>query len=290
VNLSDPWAIFSEFRDRDPDLPLLVLIARLLRWKLHRLLRAEPIVRLHGVSRMKLRASPGEHGIQAAIFLFRDAYEPSVRAAIDHYVKEGDHVYDIGANLGLWSLRMLERVGPTGRVCAFEPMPETAERLAQNIKLSGHTNAIVRSHALGEAAQELTLYVPDDLGRSSLAAESEKDKQIKVMVSRLDDVWKAQGRPDIRFIKIDVEGAEPLVFRGATAFFKELRPVICCEINLEKLANMGFAPSDVTAPLLELGYQAWTWSDKRRRLVAATNVVEINETCDLVFVPQFELT
>jgi FkbM family methyltransferase len=290
LKIRDLWVGFSEFRNRDPDLPALVLFARLLTWKACRMVRAEPVVNLHGASRMRLRAAPGEHGIQAAIFLFRDSYEPSVRSAIDLYVNGGDHVYDIGANLGLWTLRMLERVGPEGSVCAFEPMPETAQRLAQNIRLSGHRNAIVCAHALGESDQQLTLYVPDDLGRSSLAAESDNDRQVSVEVARLDDVWQAQGRPDIRFIKIDVEGAEPLVFRGATEFLKTCRPVICCEVNLEKLANMGFAPSDVTAPLFALGYRALKWSQQQRQLIVAATADEIDETCDLVFAVSSELT
>ena len=276
-------AAFSELRKRDPDLPSLVLLSRIMLWKLHSMLRSKPVVRLHGSSRLKLHAAPGEHGIQAAIYLFRDAYEPSVRSAIDHFVQPGARVYDIGANLGLWTLRLLERVGPAGTVCAFEPMPDTAAMLRHNIELSGHNNAIVREQALSDATGELVLHVPDDIGRSSLAAESEGDRKVVVKTLVLDDVWQEQMRPAISFVKIDVEGAEPLVFRGAMKFLAARRPTICCEVNVGKLANMGFAPGDVTAPLLALGYEAWTWSDEQRQLVKHPNVSNITETCDLVF-------
>lgn len=273
---------FAELRRRDPAMSLPGLVGRMIMWKFHRLIRAEPVVPLHASSRMRLRATPTEHGIQAAIFLFRDAYEPSVRYAIDTYVKEGDKVYDIGANLGLWALRMLERVGPQGSVCAFEPNPETAQRLKQNIDLSGHVNAQIFAHALGSATDTLTLYVPDDVGRSSLAAEAETDRRIDVPVRRLDDVWNEQGRPHISFIKIDIEGAEPMVLRGASDFLQTVRPVICCEVNVEKLANMGRVPSDVTEPLFHLGYKALIWNETK---LAPMKYPVIKETCDLVFIP-----
>lgn len=279
-------ASFMELRQRDPDLSLRVLLWRIAVWKFHRIMRNEPLVPLHRRSLMKLNASPNEHGIQAAVFLFRDSYEPSVRHAIDMYVKEGDAVYDIGANLGLWTLRMLERVGTSGSVCAFEPNPETVVRLNRNIALSGHKNAQIQSHALGSENGNLTLYVPDDVGRSSLAAESEADRKIEVSVIPLDQVWSEQGRPHISFVKIDIEGAEPLAFRGATEFFKAAKPVICCEVNVEKLANMGFLPFDVTSQLLNLGYKALIWDETRKSLTPMPDPEDIRETCDLVFVPK----
>lgn len=275
----------SELRSRDPDLPLAVLLWRIVAWKLHRLRRNQPVVPLHSHSSMKLNAAPHEHGIQAAVFLFRDAYEPSVRHAIDTYVKEGDAVYDIGANLGLWTLRMLERVGESGSVCAFEPNPETAERLESNIALSGHKHAQIRALALGSENGTLTLYVPDDVGRSSLAAESDTDRKIDVPVRPLDDIWMEQGRPHISFVKMDIEGAEPLVFRGAREFFKASRPVVCCEVNVEKLRNMGFMPIDATHPLSDLGYRALIWNETQKSLVPMQNPEEIRVTCDLVFIP-----
>ena len=70
-----------------PEIPAYRLLLRLAAWKACKLARARPVVRVHARSRMRLDARPGEHGIRAGIFLYRDGYEPSVRNAIDRHRK-----------------------------------------------------------------------------------------------------------------------------------------------------------------------------------------------------------
>ena len=89
-----------ELRERSAEVPLHRLGARILLWKAYRMASARPVVPLHGRSRMRLQARPGEHGIRAGIFLLRDAYEPSVRHAIDPYDAARVH----GARLSLAEL------------------------------------------------------------------------------------------------------------------------------------------------------------------------------------------
>jgi len=274
-----------ELRERSAEVPLHRLGARILLWKAYRMASARPVVPLHGRSRMRLQARPGEHGIRAGIFLLRDAYEPSVRHAIDRFVKPGDRCYDIGANLGLWTLRMAERAGPTGRVDAFEPGPETAAALAEALELSGHASAHVHTTALVESEGRATLYVPDDVGRGALAPESERDGAVSVGVRRLDDVWETQGKPAVAFVKMDVEGAEPLVLRGGSAFLAATRPVVCCEINPPKLANMGFRAGDVLEPFARLGYAALAWDAPAAALVPVAMEGDPEAVRDLVLLP-----
>jgi Methyltransferase FkbM domain len=66
--------------------------------------------------------------------------EPHLQNAIRDYVAAGDTVYDIGANVGYVSLSLAKRVGPSGRVIAFEPVPRNAEAFRQNIEINGITN------------------------------------------------------------------------------------------------------------------------------------------------------
>ena len=254
---------YQSLRTQAPDLPAPQFWLRLANWQLGKALSLETTVPIHDRSRMRIRLSRDDHGIHSAIFLFRDHYEPSVRRAIDRFVTPGSICYDIGANLGLWTLRMAEAAGPTGAVHAFEPHPGNAAELSANATLSGFSTITVHGHGLGESESSAQLYIPDDPARASLAPEMAGDDQVAIRLRPLDALWEEQNRPEVAFVKMYVEGAEPLVLRGASRFFGTARPVICCEINPGKLAAMGFVPNDVLSPLLSWGYlpQIWTGTE-----------------------------
>jgi len=276
---------WNEMRELAPQVPLYRFLLRLAVWKACRLAKARPVVRLHSRSRMRLAATRQSPGIETAIFLFREAYEPSVADCIDRFVRPGTLCYDIGANVGLWALRMGERTGTAGRVFAFEPLSTSARALAANAALSGLANIEVMPFALGDTDGHATLHIPGDAGRSSLAPESPADAAERVRVRRLDDVWEEQRRPAVSFVKMDVEGAEPMILRGAQAFFTTVRPVTCCEINPGKLRNMGFEARDVLDAFASWDYRALTWSHAERRLVAYRPPEDPRHTQDLVFFP-----
>lgn len=276
-----------EMRVRDPALALHRLLGRVLAWRFLQMVGARPVVALHGRSRLQLEARRCERGIPGAIYIYRDGFEPSVRHAIDLYVKAGTCCYDIGANLGLWTLRMAERSGPEGRVHAFEPMSENLRLLRESLALSDATNTRVEPFALGHSEGLAELFVPEDVGRSSLAPESARDVRHQVRVRRLDEVWAEHGRPAVGFVKMDVEGAEPLVLAGGATFFASVRPVTCCELNPVKLRNMGKLPEDVLLPFARWGYDALTWDGAAQTWRAfEPRMVRADALYDLVMVPR----
>lgn len=259
MTVSEFVAGYRALRAYAPEMPQARFLLRLCGWKFGKVMALAPIVAIHARSRMRIRLNQDEHGIRSAIYLFRDRYEPSVRWAIDEFVKPGAVCFDIGANLGLWSLRMAEAAGPEGSMHAFEPHPGNAEELRGNARLSGLSTIRVHQHGLGAGETAAELFVPDDIGRASLARETAGDEAVAITLRSLDAVWDELGRPDVPFVKMDVEGAEPLVLRGGARFFATARPVICCEINPGKLANLGFVPDDVLAPLRGYGYVPRQW-------------------------------
>src|SRR6478735_3598872 len=127
--LGDYRRQLREISVQAPTIHMPLLLWRLVRWKILRGMNGYGTVPVHVSSRMRLHARSGDHGIRTSIFLFREAYEPSVRFAIDSFVGPGSVCYDIGANQGLWSLRMAERAGPHGQVFAFEPIPDNISSL-----------------------------------------------------------------------------------------------------------------------------------------------------------------
>jgi FkbM family methyltransferase len=268
-----------------PDIRSLVLLWRLAQWKILRSLNSHRTVSVHNRSRMRLEARRGDHGIRTSIFLFREAYEPSVRFAIDRFVEPGAICYDIGANQGLWSLRMAERAGRDGRVCAFEPIPENVDSLKANAAMSG---VAIEAYAFALAEHEgaVNMYLPTDVGSGSLARHGDDARVLIVAVKTLDAVWQSDGCPQVALVKMDVEGAEVSVLQGALHFISKVMPVVCCEINPERLRAMGACPADLLDIFSNLSYRSFVWDAERCCLVEYAIDPKLERNVDVVFIPQ----
>ncbi|WP_083637595.1 FkbM family methyltransferase [Pararhizobium arenae] len=267
-----------------PTVPLPLLLWRLVQWKILRSVHGSQTVPVHANSRMRLDARRGDHGIRTSIYLFRDAYEPSVRFAIDCFVRPGSVCYDIGANQGLWALRMAERAGRDGKVFAFEPIPDNARSLKTNAELSGHAIEIY-DFALGDKNGSVIMHLPRDVGSASMAAHADGAETMMVNVRCLDDIWISQDRPGVSLVKLDVEGAELLVLKGASAFLADVQPVVCCEINPERLDAMGASAAAIFQIFDRLGYRSLVWDERRKTLVARAPDPSRQSNVDVVFLP-----
>jgi len=171
-----------------------------------------------------------------------------VSVLVDRFVRPGDTVLDIGANLGLITLRMAKRVGPAGTVHAFEPNPAMVERVKASIAKSEITNVVLHEVALGDVAGTLPLAVPaGNAGMASLVSNRVQPKTcVEVPVIRLDDIDVGQ----VSFVKIDVEGFEEQVLRGFASTLGERPPhVILFEQNDERGAPIPY--------LKEAGYKLY---------------------------------
>jgi FkbM family methyltransferase len=145
---------------------------------------------------------------------------------------------DVGANVGIFSL-----FGSLyfDRVYSFEPNPSIFERLNANIKLSGADHVSAMPMALSGQPGEMTLHVnPTNHGGSTLNGFPENYKKAlaeyewktyQVKVTTLDDFVKANNITEVNLIKIDVEGHEQDVLRGATSLLKNMKPILFIEIT-----------------------------------------------------------
>ena len=152
--------------------------------------------------------------------------DPKVSAIVDKCVAPDDVCLDIGANLGLVSLRISERVGPSGVVHAFEPQPRMQSYIQRTINENKIENIRLHKIALGEEKGTLPLSIPkENAGAASLAGKHADDAEnIEVPVHRLTDLMEELGVGSVSFIKIDVEGFEPLVIKGGLDFLREAKP------------------------------------------------------------------
>jgi FkbM family methyltransferase len=215
-----------------------------------------------------MRIHPQKRGMGAPglIYLFRDHFESLIPFCIEAFVKPGSACLDIGANVGVWSLLMAERCTDTGRVYSFEPLSQNVQRFRQNVELSRKENITLTPVALGRELGEVKIYTPDDPGRTSLAPESATDRVEQVALKRLDDVWSELGCPKVDFVKIDVEGSEPMVVEGGRNFFRKCQPIIVCEVNTPKLANLGKTPADTFRLFGDLDYEAFELNEELAKL------------------------
>ncbi len=171
----------------------------------------------------------------------------------------GGHVVDVGANVGLITIP-LARAGAT--VTAIEPVPENAARIRQSAYLSGVVDRVqVVEVALGEAAGSVTMVRDDGMGAATGNAldaaivAGPGGRRAVVTRARLDDL--DLGRVDV--MKLDVEGSELLVLRGATALLADQRPVIVAECNATLMPRYGHSFLDVAALLTPLGYRYFSF-------------------------------
>jgi FkbM family methyltransferase len=185
-------------------------------------------------------------------------------------LRDGDVALDIGANLGIWSLLAAKR---GARVHAFEPVPEMVARLRHHARLSGAALTI-HPFALGAEAGSLPFFAARDgnTGASSFARRSVEDEEIRVPVETLDGYVERHGIPHARMLKVDVEGAEILVFRGARKLLSSGHaPSVFFEVDEELCARFGTTPQEVKQFLVDCGYRIYR---RRRNVFAPVSVDE----------------
>lgn len=147
----------------------------------------------------------------------------------------GSCAFDVGANVGLFAVDLSRIVGPTGRVFAIEPLSATAELLRANVKSNGCLNVEVVVAAAGAVAGQVELKLARDPAQHSTATQLPMGQiavgSVKVPCVTLDDLWEGAGRPLVSFVKIDVEGAEEDVLRGAQAMIAACQPPLIVEVH-----------------------------------------------------------
>lgn len=166
--------------------------------------------------------------------LLYGTFEKAELGFVSRYVRQGDTVFDIGANVGIFSVVLGTAAGKSGHVVAIEPMVENVSRLKKNLEKNDLENVNVMPLALGAAEGRLLLHLAKDAAYHSLGVVEKAfraDGEVVVEVRRLDDVWTAMGCPVVSFVKMDVEGAESDILCGAETFLNACRPVLLIEAN-----------------------------------------------------------
>jgi len=179
-------------------------------------------------------------------------YEPHLTAVFERYCRTGMTVVDVGANLGYYSLLASRLVGASGRVVALEPNSENCRLLLSSLRMGGVTN--VQLIPVAADTEAGWAYYSTHVGSNGGLIEDQdllKHPGTVVPTLRLDDIVEGP----VGFLKMDVEGAEGRVVKGATRLIERDRPIITTELKDEMLRRVsGTSVADYLGYFERVGY------------------------------------
>ena len=193
-------------------------------------------------------------------------YEAGTLKFIDLILRNTTNTFlDVGANIGLMSLHAAHSLKGKGKVVAFEPVQFFYDKLNSNIQLNSFKNIQTIKKGAGSVAVKVPIYL--DGGCPSVIAtfRDEKGTTEMIDIEPLDDIVSSENISNIDFIKIDVEGFEFDVLKGARKTIADYKPVLCIEY-IKKISDDSFNAKVLTEYLKELNpeYRFFQFVDTSR--------------------------
>lgn len=218
-------------------------------------------------------------------------YEPVVTELFRREVRPGQTALDLGANIGYFTLILAGRVGPSGRVVAFEPDPTNFSLLERNVAANGYTNAQLVRRAVWSRTGPLTLFLNEENRGDHRAYDTAEGRaSVQIEAVTVDDNFGGDP-PSVDWIKMDVQGSELHALRGMQRVLERSPTLtIVTEFWPSALARSGAgAPADLLHELSRLGFTFEIVDEASGRLevttierLLATHTVENGESADLV--------
>ena len=208
---------------------------------------------------IRIACTPGDFRIAPIEILNFCDYEKSESAMMENLVSDGDTFFDVGANIGWYSINIaISR--RAAKVYCFEPIPKTYQSLSANIQLNAVPNVVAHNFGFSSQAGEFPFYYyPEGSGNASSANLTNRtDVECVQCNVRTLDGYTTESGTHVDFIKCDVEGAELLVFQGGIETLKRDKPIVLSEILRKWSAKFNYNPNEIFELFKSLGYQAFT--------------------------------
>ncbi len=190
-------------------------------------------------------------------------------------------VIDAGANVGYMTLIVARRVQPQGAVHSFEPVGSTFDLLSRNIQENGLEKiANPNKRALGDTTGDSVFFDRcerhSDLNRRSARDEVHRpgdgwQSTEEVLTITLDDYVREKALPRVDLLKMDVEGSEMLLVKGAGQVLSRFHPTLVCEFNNPALTRLGSSSGQLWSALTGFGYTFWRYNHRSRTLRAVSD-------------------
>jgi FkbM family methyltransferase len=221
---------------------------------------------------LRLRLFPSDMTFEA--WKSPDNYRTGDKKFLEQVLKPGGLVVDVGANIGMISIRSAKLVGNSGRVIAIEPNPNIAPFCKENIWLNGVKNVTVFQTALG-AHEGMTSFNCD---RSDDCSRVIEKGGVEVPITLLDKVMEMEPTREIDLLKVDVEGYEFVVLEGAVKSLKRTR-LIYIEVDAANYSHYGRRTEEMIDLLNSHGFDTFVsdedgkWSEVTGTITGSVNVI-----------------
>lgn len=199
------------------------------------------------------------------IILAQGGYETFELALISRLARGARVVFDIGANIGWYSLHVAAQE-PQAHVYAFEPVPTTHARLLANLARNDVGRSITPvKDGLSDAPGAFDMFVPATSGSPAASLNDlhpgEGSRRVSCRFTTLDDFVAGNKIERLDFLKCDVEGAELRVLRGGAETLARFKPAVVIELLRKWSAAFGYHPNDVLDLFSALGYECYGVGD-----------------------------
>ena len=198
-------------------------------------------------------------------------YEPELQAALRDLIQPGAVIYDVGANIGYVSLLLAKAAGETGKVFAFEAMPENAERWHRNMALNGmesRTSLFAGAVTQTEGPVRFLVHASGGMGKAAGSAGRTYTYPLEITVPgiSLDEFVFELGNPIPQVVKMDIEGGEVLALPGMRRLLAETRPLMLMELHGPESSRLAWET------LTSAGYQM-CWMRKGYPLISSLEML-----------------
>jgi FkbM family methyltransferase len=214
------------------------------------------VVRLDKGFRMKLDLADPE---QLKVYFYGHYHERYEADLVQRLLSGDDVFWDVGANVGYFTLVAATALNHRGRIVAFEPGQNAYARLTENIALNPYQNIQTFPVAVSDREGEAVLHLTGDIADSSASLYPATGSQAGQEVCRtvaLDHVLDSEGLRPPNLIKLDAEGAELAVLQGAQGLLAASPPLWLMEMEEKNLAAAGASKAAVAHFLSGYGYRA----------------------------------
>jgi len=236
----------------------MLSIWRFFKWQISSRLWSGSFV-FNWIDDSKLIISNGMTGATGNIYVGLMEYEDM--GFLLHYLQEDDLFYDIGANVGVYTI--LASKVKKSKTFSFEPLPNTYERLLDNIQINRLNNVVTNN--IGLSSEKSKLYFTTDRDTMNSVALNTDINKVEIIVDTLDNISRKFGIP--KAIKIDVEGYESNVLKGAKEVLQSNNlEVIILELNGNG-EKFGFKDDDIHKDLVKYGFNSYTYNPFKRKLI-----------------------
>ncbi len=187
-------------------------------------------------------------------------WEEHVEAFLRRWCVPGALAVDVGANCGYFAALLCHLTGPSGEVHAFEPATHLVAALERTRDANCYTRLHIHRAAAGEAAGTITLHIDlintggNQIMPAGFVVPEDRYLRAECPVVALDEALRDRSKP-VRVMKVDVEGFELSVVRGARGLIERDRPALCLEFAPDYMTAKGADPRELIQVLIDAGYE-----------------------------------